>query len=123
MKYYFDVTEKYIKTIAIEADNLEQARQRVESAYDRKEFVIDHEYFTDVEFKDAQEEVEECIKDGFFAEEELEIFNCNDVIYNEVEDYYECPVCGEYICDRFQIRDLDYNLQKHCHECGTKLHY
>ena len=43
MKYYFDVTEKYIKTVAIEADNLEQAQKRVENAYDKKEFEINHE--------------------------------------------------------------------------------
>ena len=45
------------------------------------------------------------------------------VVYDEEQDCYVCPQCGEYIADRFQIKDLDYDLPKYCHECGTKLHY
>lgn len=123
MKYYFDVTETYIQTIAIEADNQEQARKRIENAYNKKEFIINREYFTDVKFEDVQEDVEKSIKDKCIAEEEIKTFNCNDVIYNETEDYYECPTCGNYVADRFQIKDLDYTLPKFCQECGTKLHY
>lgn len=123
MKFYFDVTEHTTKTIAIEAENLEQAQKRVESAYERKEFLINREAPDDVEFKYVQEEVEQCIKDGFVAEEEFDPFDCNNVVYNEEEDYYECPVCRKYVADRFQVKDLDYDLPKFCQKCGTKLHY
>lgn len=61
-KFYFDVTETFIKTIAIEADSFEQASERIKSAYHRKEFKIGHEYFTEVEFVNAQEEVEKVLK-------------------------------------------------------------
>ena len=122
-KFYFDVTETFIKTIAIEADSFEQASERIKSAYHRKEFKIGHEYFTEVEFVNAQEEVEKSIKDKFIAEEELETFNCNDVVYDDKQDHYICPVCGNYVAERFQIKDLDYDLPKYCSECGTKLHY
>lgn len=47
----------------------------------------------------------------------------HDVVYDEEQDAYVCPVCGEYAADRWQIKDLDYQLPKHCHECGAKLHY
>ena len=67
MKYYFDVTETYTQTIAIEADNQEQARKRIENAYYKKEFIINHEYFTAVKFEDVQEDVEKSIKDKFIA--------------------------------------------------------
>ena len=77
MKYYFDVTETFIKTIAIEADNLEQAEKRIEKAYENNEFKISREYPDYVDFKNAQEVVEECIKDGFIHERELETFSCN----------------------------------------------
>ena len=123
MKFYFDVTETFIKTIAIEADSLEQAQRRIDGAWHRGEFEIDREYPDDVDFKFAQNEVEECIREGFFAEEELETFNCHDVVYDEESDSYVCPVCGEYVADRWQIKYLEYPLSKYCHECGTKLHY
>lgn len=122
-KFYFDVTETFIKTIAIEADNFEQANERIKSAYHRKEFKMDHEYFTEVEFVNVQEEVEQSIKDKFIAEEEFETFNCNDVVYDEKQDRYVCPVCGKYVAERFQIKDLDDDLPNYCSECGTKLHY
>lgn len=123
MTFYFDVTEIFVKTIAIEADTLEQAQRRIESAYDRKEFEINRENPDNIDFKPAQNEVEACIDAGFFAKEELETFNCSDVVYDEKQDAYVCPVCGEYAADKWQIRDLEYPLPKHCHECGAKLHY
>jgi hypothetical protein len=123
MKFYFDVTETNVKTIAIEANDFEQALRRAEKAHERKEFSINRKFFDDVKFKHVQEEVEQCIKDGSVAEEEFEIFDCNNVVYNEDEDYYECPVCGEYIANKFQVKDLDYKLPRFCYECGTKLHY
>ena len=77
MKFYFDVTEHTTKTIAIEAENLEQALKRAEKAHERKEFTINRESFDDVEFKDVTEEVENLIEKGFVAEEEFKTFNCN----------------------------------------------
>ena len=47
----------------------------------------------------------------------------HDVVYDEEQDAYVCPVCGEYVADRWQIKDLEFPLPKYCHECGTKLHY
>lgn len=123
MTFYFDVTETFVKTIAIEADSLGQAQRRIESAYNRKEFEINREHPDDIDFKPAQSEVEGCIDAGFFAKEELETFDCNNVVYDEKQDCYVCPVCGEYAADKWQIKDLDYPLPKHCHECGAKLHY
>jgi predicted RNA-binding Zn-ribbon protein involved in translation (DUF1610 family) len=123
MKFYFDVTETFIKTIAIEADNLEQAQRRVDGAWRRNEFEIEHEYPDGIEFKDATTEVEEFFQTGDCAEEELETFNCNDVVYDEETDSYVCPVCGEDAADRWQIKDLEFPLPKYCHECGAKLHY
>lgn len=52
-----------------------------------------------------------------------EEINCSDVVYDEEQDSYVCPVCGTYAADKFMIKDLDYSLPKHCHECGAKLHY
>lgn len=78
MKFYFDITEHTTKTIAIEAENLEQALKRAEKAHERKELIINRESFDDVEFKEVTEEVENLIEEGFVAEEEFETFNCND---------------------------------------------
>lgn len=77
MKFYFDVTETNVKTIAIEANDFEQALRRAKKAHERKEFIINRESFDDVEFKDVTEEVENLIEKGFVAEEEFETFNCN----------------------------------------------
>jgi predicted RNA-binding Zn-ribbon protein involved in translation (DUF1610 family) len=123
MKFYFDIIETFIRTIAVEADNLEQAQLRVGSAYHREEFEIDHEHPDAVAFNNATTEVEEFFQTGDCAEEELETFNCNDVVYDEETDSYVCPVCGEYASDRWQIKDIEFPLPKHCHECGAKLHY
>ena len=123
MKFYFDVTEIFIKTVAIEADSLEQAQQRVDSARRRGEFEIDRKHPDIVDYKHVTTEVEEFFKTGDCAEEEIETFNCNDVVYDEKTDSYVCPVCGEYVADKWQIRDLEYELPKYCHECGAKLHY
>ena len=77
-KFYFDITEKYVKTIAVEADNIIQAIQRAAKAYNQKEFKINHELFDDVVIKNVTRDVEETIKEGFYTEEEIETFNCND---------------------------------------------
>ena len=77
MKYYIDVTETFIKTIAVEADSLEQAQQRAEDAWHNKEFEIGHRYPDEVKFPDATDVVKGCIEEGFIAEEEIETFMCN----------------------------------------------
>ena len=76
-KFYFDITEKYVKTIAVEADNITQAIQRAEQAYDQKEFKMNHDLFDDVEIKNVTRDVEETIKEGFYTEEDIETFSCN----------------------------------------------
>ena len=77
MKYYIDVTETFIKTIAVEADSFDQAQQRAEDAWHNGEFVINRKYPDGVDFPDTTNVVKECIKDGFFAEEEIETFKCD----------------------------------------------
>ena len=77
MKYYIDVTETFIKTIAVEADSLEQAQQRAEDAWYNDEFEISHKYPDTVQFPDATDVVKECIAEGFVAEEEIETFKYN----------------------------------------------
>ena len=123
MKFYFDVTEKFVRTIAIEADEPIQAELRLRNAYKREEFWINHEHPDELGIQNVTTEVEEFFKTGDCAEEEIEVFNCNDVVYDEETDSYVCPVCGEYVADRWQIKDLEFKLPKHCHECGAKLHY
>lgn len=123
MKFYFDVTETFVRTIAIEADNLEQAERRIDGAWHRNEFEIDHEYPDEYEFKEVTTEVEEFFQTGDCAEEEIETFNCNDVVWDDTKEGYVCPVCGEYVAEKWQIKDMEYPLPKHCHECGAKLHY
>ena len=123
MKFYFDVSEIFIRTIAVEADNLEQAQRRVEGAWKRDEFEIDHNHPDEVDFKEVTTEVEEFFQTGDCAEKDIETFDCTNVVYDGETDSYVCPVCGEYAADRWQIKDLEFPLPKHCHECGAKLHY
>lgn len=72
MKYFFDVSETFIKTIAVEAENLSQAKERLEQAYNQKKINISHKHPDDIDFKYAQKEVEECIEQGFVSSDELE---------------------------------------------------
>jgi hypothetical protein len=72
MKYYIDVTETFIKTIAVEADSLEQAQARVEDAWHNNEFEISRMNPDYVQFPDATDVVKDCIEEGFIAEEEIE---------------------------------------------------
>lgn len=123
MTYYFDVKETFIKTIAVEADNFTQAKQRINKAWHRGEFEIDHNNPDDVEFIYAQETIEKYIKDGYFTKEELETLDCNDVVYNGYVDGYECPVCGKFIVELCCVDELEYPLPKYCNECGTRLEY
>lgn len=122
-RYFFDVTEFFTKTIAIEAETLEQAKKRIAAAHSRKEFEVNRKCPDDIEFKYAQKEVESCIKEGFFDEEELEIFNCCDVVYDAEQQMFVCPVCGNPIADKWTIKDVDYILPKRCSDCHAKLKY
>lgn len=123
MKYYFDVVETFVRTIAVEANDPIQAELRARNAYKREEFEIDREHPDVIGFQHVTTEVEKFFQTGDCAEEEIETFDCTNVVYDEEQDCYVCPVCGEYAADRWQIKDLDYPLPKHCHECGAKLHY
>ena len=122
-KYFFDVKVTTVQTIAIEASSLEQAYRRVDSAYSRQEFVIDRATPDYVNFDYAQKRVEECIAMGFYSADELETFNCSDVVFDKSMKAYVCPVCGEYIADKSSIKDLDCKLPTHCDQCGAKLRY
>ena len=123
MKYYFDVTETFIRTIAVEADDFEQAEKRVNAAYNRKEFEINHEHPDDIEFKDVQKDVEESIEQGFFSSDELETLDCNKVVYDKDRDAYVCPMCGEYAVNRREYKDVDCTAPCYCSECGTRFKY
>ena len=114
MKYYFDVKETFIKTVCIEADNLEQAEARVQNAYKREEFDIDREYPDDVEFKKIDEE-------ELLETEDIEEFDCHELVYDKEQDGYVCPVCNNFIVSRDSERDLNYSLPDCCDECGTEL--
>ena len=123
MKFYFDVAETFIRTIAIEADNLEQAHCRAASAWRRGEFEISHEHPDEIEFINATDEVVKFFQTGDCSEEEIKTFDCTSVVYDTETNSYVCPVCGKYAADKEQIKDLELSLPKHCRECGTKLHY
>lgn len=123
MKFYFDVTETFIRTIAIEADDFDQAEKRIAAAYNRKEFEMDRTAPDDVEFVNAQKEVEESIEQGFFSPDELETFDCNGVVYDKDQDAYVCPMCSEYAVNRHDYKDIDYTAPAYCSKCGTKFKY
>ena len=77
MKFYFDVKETFIKTVAVDADSLEIAEQRLKNAYKREEFKIEHDVCDDVEFKEVSED--ELLTN---EKDEVETLNCSgDVDY------------------------------------------
>lgn len=123
MTYYFDVKETFIKTIAVEADNYTQAEERINAAYDRGEFEILRNSPDEVECCWVQEEVEQCIEEGVFSKEDLEIIDCNWVVYDDELDAYVCPVCSNFVEDRCCVSELEYPLPEYCSKCGTKLKY
>ena len=116
MIYYFDVKEIFVKTIGIEANNLEEAKKRANNAYHYEEMEIDYSIADDVQFINVNEE-------DIFTEENIEFFNCHDVVYDKENDAYVCPVCGEYVCSGYTIKDMDYPVPSYCNNCGTKLQY
>ena len=73
MIYYFDVKETYIKTVGVEAEELEQAVTRVEDLYNSKAFDLGdlpHE----IEFEHVSDDVEEFIKQKIVTPEEIEVY-------------------------------------------------
>jgi hypothetical protein len=74
MIYYFDVKETFIKTVGVEADDLCHAEERVEELYHCHEFELKRVYPHDIEFEYVQDEVENCMKQGFITPEEIEVF-------------------------------------------------
>ena len=121
MKFYFDVTATTTKTIAVEAEYLEQAKMRAENAWHREEFEIDSSLPDAVEIKSAQAEVENCIKCGDLAEEELETFDCHKPVFNEKQQMFVCPVCNEPIADWWAFKDVGFVLPSRCSRCHTAL--
>lgn len=115
MKYYFDVVETFIKTVAIEADNLEQAQKRLMNAYCENEFEVEHNYCDDVDFKEIKEE-------DLLETENIETFNCNELVYDEGDDVFLCPVCRNFIAAGDAKKCIDIPIPSYCSKCGTKLH-
>lgn len=119
MKYYIDVTETFTKTVAVEADSFEQAEKRAIMAYKRGEFDVERDIPDDAKFKDATDEI---IAHGLDAED-IEEFECHDVVFDADKYAWVCPVCGLYLADRCTAMELDTPLPKHCNECGTELNW
>lgn len=74
MIYYFDVKKIFVKTVGIEADNLQHACERVEDLYDCNIFDLG-KFPQDIEIEYVQDEVENCIAQGDLYPEEIEVFN------------------------------------------------
>lgn len=120
MKYFFDVTETFVRTFAVEASDILQANQRIETAYHLGELEIEHDYPNDYEFSNETVAVRSSIRNRFIAEDEIETLNCHDVVYDKEMKAWVCPVCGNYAADK---GFADEELPKYCHECGTQLRY
>lgn len=82
MKYYFDVTEFFKKTVAVEANSLNEAKEIVDKAWSEGLINIDRKYPDDVEFANNQEEILEAIDEGFIDKEELATFD-NSILSEE----------------------------------------
>lgn len=75
MKYYFDVTETFIKTVAVEAKSVREAKKIVEKAWHENLVNINHQHPDDIKFKNAQKDVQLSIDEGFVNESELLTFD------------------------------------------------
>ena len=73
MIYYFDVTEAYVKTVGIEAEDMQQARERVEELYDSKDIDLGGLPYN-VFFEYVQAEVQELIDETLITPDEIETF-------------------------------------------------
>lgn len=82
MKFYFDVTETFTKTVAVEADSINEARKILDKAWDEGAIEINHEAPDDIEFKNPQESIQECIDDGWCFEDEFDTFD-NSILTDE----------------------------------------
>ena len=74
-KYYFDLKQTVVKTVAVEADSLEQAENKVATALANGELCITDGRWDDAELNNVNEEVETLIKKGFCDPDEFETFN------------------------------------------------
>ena len=73
MIYYFDVTETYVKTVGVEAEDLNQATYRVEELYDSRVFdfgELPHE----IEFEHISDDIKELVEEGGITLDEIETF-------------------------------------------------
>ena len=122
-KYYFDVKQTVVNTIAIEADSPEQAKKRVATALKTGEFVVTDGKWDDIELVEVQEEVEKCIASGFCHPDEIATFDCTHVVYDENNDYFACPVCGNCVADDYFVMDTEDERPECCPHCNTKLSY
>lgn len=55
--YQVEIKEMLCRTIEIEAENAQQAEAVVQEAYNKEEYVLDAEHFTDVEFTAREKEI------------------------------------------------------------------
>ena len=115
-KFYFDITETFIKTVAIEADSLELAMKCAEKAYHNDEIEIDHTICDDLSFICRNE-------DELLSNEltEVDAIDGSELRYNPEQDGYCCSVCGSFIVSRDDERDWDFKLPSHCPDCGQTL--
>lgn len=73
MVYYFDVKETFIKTVGVEAEDLQQAVTRVEDLYDSKTFDLGG-FPHEIEFEHISDDVEDLIKETLITPEEIEVY-------------------------------------------------
>lgn len=73
MIYYFDITETFVNTVGVEANDIQQALLRVEELYDSKVFDLGglpH----DIEIECVQAEVQDLIDLKLITPEEIEVY-------------------------------------------------
>ena len=73
MIYYFDVTETYVKTVGVEAEDLNQAAYRVEELYDSRVFDCG-ELPREIEFEHISDDIKELVEEGDITLDEIETF-------------------------------------------------
>ena len=74
-KYYFDLKQTVVITVAVEADSLKQAENKVADALANGELCIADGKWDDVELTNVSEEVEDLIEKGFCDPDEFETFD------------------------------------------------
>lgn len=73
MVYYFDITETFVTTVGVEADDIQQAFVRAEELYDSKVFDLGGSPH-DIEIECVQAEVQDLIDLKLIAPEEIEVY-------------------------------------------------